>query len=148
MGSEFELCVASELSKLAEIADFVTEAAARAGLDENQVFEVQMATDEACTNSMEHAYEGREDGEVHVCCSIEDNAFVVRVTDFGRPFTPEKVPVPDVTLPMEERAVGGLGLFLMRRLVDDVQFAHDPVAGNQVTLRKRRKNVAGGASVA
>ena len=139
MSSEYELCVASQLSNLANIAEFVSEAAARAGLDDNQVFEVQMATDEACTNSMEHAYDGREDGEVHVCCYVEDNAFVVRITDFGRPFAPQDVPVPDVTLPLEERSVGGLGLYLMRKLVDDVEFSSDKTAGNQVTLRKLRK---------
>jgi len=139
MSSELELCVASELRNLAAIADFVSEAAARAGLDDTQVFEVQMAADEACTNSMEHAYEGREDGRVQVCCFVEDNVFVVRVTDFGKPFEPETVPVPDITLPLEDRSVGGLGLFLMRRLVDEVQFSRDSTGGNQVTLRKRRR---------
>ncbi len=136
--AEYELCVASQLGKLAEISDFVGEAATRAGLDEGQVFEVQMATDEACTNSMEHAYEGREDGEVHVCCFIENNSFVVRITDFGKPFEPAEVPQPDITLPLEERSIGGLGLFLIYRLVDDVEFARDVGGGNQVTLRKHR----------
>lgn len=135
---EYDLCVASELTRLAEISDFVGEAATRAGLDEGQVFQVQMATDEACTNSMEHAYEGREDGQVHVCCYIEDDAFVVRVTDYGKPFEPERVPQPDITLPLEERSIGGLGLYLMYRLVDTVEFGRDTDGGNRVTLRKRR----------
>lgn len=139
MSAQYELCVSSHLTNLAEISDFVGEAASRAGLDESEVFEVQMATDEACTNSMEHAYEGRQDGEVHVCCYVESNAFVVRVTDFGKPFEPDRVPMPDITLPLEERAVGGLGLFLMHRLVDKVEFGRDSDGANRVTLRKQRK---------
>ena len=141
MSTEYELCVASQLDKLAQIADFVGEAATQAGLDEDQVFEVRMATDEACTNSMEHAYEGREDGQVRVCCTTEDDSFVVRITDFGRPFEPTSVPQPDINLPLEERSIGGLGLFLMYRLVDDVEFGQDGNGANIVTLRKRRKVV-------
>jgi len=142
MEEERELCVASQLSNLAAIADFVGAAAARAGLDEQQVFEVQMATDEACTNSMEHAYGGREDGQVHVCCSSENDAFVVRVVDYGKPFAPESVPEPDLSVRIEERSVGGLGLYLMRRLVDEIEFARDADGGNRVTMRKRRKTPA------
>ncbi|NLG50185.1 MAG: ATP-binding protein [Chloroflexi bacterium] len=142
MGVEYEICVTSRLSNLSEIAEFVSDRAALTGLDERQVFEVQMATDEACTNSMEHAYEGREDGEVRVCCYLEGDCFVVRITDFGRPFDPDSVPKPDLQSPLEERQIGGLGIFLMRELMDSVEFHSDPIAGNQVIMRKQRRKAA------
>lgn len=133
----FELCVDSDLSQLAAIAEFVAEGARQAGLSEDDVFAVQMATDEACTNSIEHAYGGRT-GQVRVCCWTEGDQYVVRITDFGEPFDPESVPLPDTTAPLLERHVGGLGLFLMRELVDEIDFASDAVQGNQVILRKRK----------
>ncbi|NLT74570.1 MAG: ATP-binding protein [Chloroflexi bacterium] len=127
----------SSLSHLAAIAEFVADGARQAGLSEEEVFAVQMAADEACTNSIEHAYGGQE-GEVRICCWAEGNEYVVRITDFGRPFDPDSVPIPDTKAPLTERNIGGLGLFFMRELVDQVDFASDPIQGNQVTLRKRR----------
>ena len=139
MGKEYEICVSSRLTNLSQIADFVTDCATQTGLDERQVFDVQMATDEACSNSIQHAYEGREDGEVRVWCYGEDGDFVVRITDFGRPFDPDQVPKPDLDSPLEERQIGGLGLFFMRALMDSVEFHSDSVVGNQVIMRKRRR---------
>jgi serine/threonine-protein kinase RsbW len=134
----FELCVQSSLEHLEVISEFVAEGARSAGLSEQETFDVQMAADEACTNSIEHAYQGRV-GEVRVCCWTEGNEYVVRVTDFGEPFNPDSVPVPDITAPLLDRNIGGLGLFFMKALVDQVEFQSDPVQGNQVLLRKQRQ---------
>ncbi|MHB9033117.1 MAG: ATP-binding protein [Anaerolineae bacterium] len=136
MVEEHALCVKSDLSNLAQIADFVALEAAQLGLNEDQVFNIQMAVDEACTNSMEHAYDGDVTGEVTVCCYKEDNDLVIRVSDLGKPFDPSSVPEPDITLPLEERSIGGLGLYLMRKLMDSVEFRAQAVQGNEVTMRK------------
>ncbi|MHB1293509.1 MAG: ATP-binding protein [Anaerolineae bacterium] len=138
MTSEFEICVASQVERLAEISEFVSSRAALAGMNEDEVFAVQMAVDEACTNAMEHAYEGRADGQVRVCCAIDDTTFTVRVIDFGKPFDPSTIPTPDITVPLEEREIGGLGIYFMRRLMDEVEFHFDAVQGNEVIMRKRR----------
>ena len=139
MTQEYELCVSSSFRNLGQIAEFVAERARQAGLDDAQVFDVQMAVDEACTNSMEHAYGGREDGLVRVCCYVEGEDFVVRVTDYGASFDPSAVPKPDLAAPLEKRATGGLGLFFMRELMDQVDFRAHPTEGNTVIMRKRRK---------
>jgi anti-sigma regulatory factor (Ser/Thr protein kinase) len=136
-----ETCYLSDRTNLGQIAEFVAERARLAGLDEDRVYAIQMATDEACTNSIEHAYDGRSAGKIHVCCYVEGLDFVVRVTDFGHEFDPDLVPVPDVSAPLEDRSIGGLGLFFMRKLVDGIEFSFDPVQGNQVVLRKRRADV-------
>jgi len=136
--SRQEVCYASNRANLGQISEFVAEQARLAGLDEHRIYEIQMATDEACPNSIEHAYEGQTDGEIYVCCYVENADFIVRVTDFGREFDPDRVPLPDITAPLEERSIGGLGLFFMRRLVDGIEFSIDPIQGNQVVLRKRR----------
>lgn len=136
---EYELCVSSRLANLAQIAEFVSDRARGAGLSETQVLDVQMAVDEACTNAMEHAYGGRSDGEVRVCCYVEEDDFVVRVTDHGALFDPSLVPAPDTAAPIEERNIGGLGLFFMRQMVDVIEFGTDHGRGNQITMRKHRR---------
>jgi anti-sigma regulatory factor (Ser/Thr protein kinase) len=141
MSQQYALCVRSQLTNLAQIASFVTNQAQSVGMDDDQVFAIQMAVDEACTNSMEHAYAGHENGEVTVCCYAEGDDFVVKITDLGAHFDPDAIPEPDTSLPLEERAVGGLGVFLMRRLMDSVEFHSPTAAGNEVVMRKHRKPV-------
>lgn len=137
MEREYEICVSSRLLNLAAIAEFVSERAHVAGLNENQVFDVQMAVDEACTNAMEHAYEGQPDGQVRVCCYTESDDFVVRITDYGRSFDPSAIAPPDLLSPLKDRPVGGLGLFLMKQLMDRVEYCSDAQSGNQTVMRKR-----------
>ena len=139
MAKLYELCITSQLSNLTQIAEFIAQRTALAGLDEDQAFAVQMAVDEACTNAIEHAYEGRQDGEVRICCYLESRDFVVRISDRGRPFDPSSVPSPDICAPLQDRQVGGLGLFLMRKLMDSVEFRFDAVQGNEVVMRKHRQ---------
>jgi serine/threonine-protein kinase RsbW len=137
MGREYEICVSSQFLNLAAIAEFVSERAQLAGLSEDQVFDIQMAVDEACTNAMEHAYDGQPDGQVRVCCYVERDEFVVRVTDYGRSFDPATIAPPDLSVPLEERQIGGLGLFLMKQLMDRVEYRADEKVGNQMVMRKR-----------
>lgn len=136
---EYEICVTSSMANLAKVADFASERARLAGMGEDQVFEVQMAVDEACANAMEHAYKGRQDGEIRVCCYVEKDDFVVCVTDYGKPFDPSSISAPDLSASLEERDVGGLGLFFMRALMDGVEFRSGPIRGNEVIMRKHRR---------
>ena len=138
MSERLELTVASDLENLAQIAEFVTDAALRLGLDEKQAFEVQMATDEACANVVEHAYGPGGVGEILIRCEVEGGDFVVTICDHGRSFDPDQVPEPDLTCPLEGRQIGGLGLFFMRKLMDRVDFYSDPDTGNELRMYKRR----------
>lgn len=132
------LTVTSALDSLHRISDFVVEAARAAGLDDHAVWEVQLAVDEAATNIIVHAYGDHDlEGPVTVQTELIGSDFVVRLHDRGKPFDPESVPKPDLTSPVEERTTGGLGLYLMRKLMDRVEFHFDPAGGNVVTMAKR-----------
>ncbi len=131
------LCVTSAMESLTVISDFVSSVAQRLNLDGDQTFALQVAVDEACTNVIEYAYEGRTDGEICIAlCKSEDQAVVVTIQDYGRSFDPDSVVRPDTTAPLHKRQEGGLGLFLMERLMDSVHFAFDPRRGNILTMRK------------
>jgi len=135
----YSLTVTSELNKLASIADFVSDAASAMGMDEETVYAMQLAVDEACTNVIEYAYQGRRGQPVTVECRDDDGKCVVVIRDRGRPFDPARVPAPDVKAPVSKRRVGGLGIYLMRKLMDDVRFRFDPATGNELTLVKTIK---------
>lgn len=131
------VCVRACLENLPAILDCVGDTAREAGFDERAVNQVQVAVDEACANVIEHAYAGREPGDMQVSCCLDRQGIVIRVRDWGRAFEPERVAVPDIDAPLEERQLGGLGLFMIRRLMDHVSFTFDPVEGNEVVMAKR-----------
>ncbi len=135
MPKQWELTVDSRLKNLATIADFVVEAAQAADLNEKATFEVQMAVDEACTNVIKHSYRGEENGKIALCCRRAEDNFVVTIRDYGQPFDPGAIPPPDTTCGLAERCNGGLGLYFMRRLMDEVCF-HFDTEGNELTMIK------------
>ena len=135
--STFELSVSSDMNNLVVIADFVTTVAEKLGLDEQETFALQMAVDEASSNVMEHAYRGHSDGRLSLRVQALDDEVVVTICDQGERFDPQSVPRPDISAPLQERHNGGLGLYLMEKLMDSVAWEFDPERGNTLTMRKR-----------
>lgn len=130
------LAVSSDVANLETIADFVTKAAQKAKLGEQDIFAIQLAVDEACTNIIEHAYAGAP-GDISLTCEIKPGECIITIHDNGRPFDPKTVPPPDIDGNLEKRRVGGLGLYFMRKLMDKVSFSFEPGKGNQVVMIKR-----------
>ncbi|HLF27864.1 MAG TPA: ATP-binding protein [Anaerolineae bacterium] len=142
MVNERTLTVPGRYENLARISDFITQVARDAGFDEDDVFHIQMAVDEACSNIIEHAYGQAGDGDIDLLCRVAENGdLVVEIRDHGQPFDPDQVPFPKIegdNVDLESMKVGGLGLFFMRKLMDEVNFRFDPGAGNHLTMVKRR----------
>ncbi|MBI5876223.1 MAG: ATP-binding protein [Chloroflexi bacterium] len=115
------ICVPARGDQLAAIGDFVTAAAAAAGLDRRAVYHVQTAVDEACANIIYHAYDFEGQGSIEMSCECRGAEFIVTIVDTGRPFDPLAVPTPDVNADLKDRKEGGLGLYLMQKLMDDVR---------------------------
>ncbi len=138
MASENELVVPGYFENLTVISDFIVQAAAGAGLDERAVYAVQMAVDEACTNIIQHAYGGEGRGSIRLVYHVQPDGFQVTIYDQGKPFDPAQVPQFNPTLPLDQRPKGGMGLFLIRRSVDRVEFKFGTPDGNQLLLFKQR----------
>ena len=132
-----ELVVSSALDVLPQVIGFVRQASLQAGLPERAVFACELATDEACTNIIEHAYAGRSDGTIRVACWSDGDEFVVQLHDQGVAFVPGAVREPPLTQDLAARPLGGLGIYFMRSLMDEVRFDFDPMAGNTLTMTKR-----------
>jgi serine/threonine-protein kinase RsbW len=142
MADERTLSVPGRFESLALISDFITRAAQDAGFGEDDVFHIQMAVDEACSNVVEHAYGGGGDGNIVLRCRTDGSGdFRVDILDRGKPFDPDRVPVPQVepgAVDIDDVKIGGLGLYFMRKLMDEVTFRFDRQVGNHLTMIKRR----------
>ena len=123
-------------AQLAAIRGFVAETSQSLGADERAVRDLQLAVDEVCSNSIRHGY-GGQGGEIEVAIERVGHSIKVMVRDWGVEFDPKAVPVPDLGLPLEERSLGGLGLFLVQQVMDEVRFEFDGNRGNTVTMVRR-----------
>lgn len=124
---------------LDEIRDFVGEVAQSGGFNDKDVYNIQLSTDEAASNIIEHSYEGVSDGVLEISCGLKGSAITIILVDHGESFDPSEVPMPNLKADLSERKIGGLGLFLMRKLMDEVHYDADPKNNrNTLTLIKRK----------
>ena len=125
------------LENVPKAIDCVTRSAREAGMDDRSLRQIQVAVDEACSNIIHHAYADMEAGDMEIGCEVDGDSFVVRVRDWGKSFDIDSVPEPDVRAPLEERDLGGLGIFMIRQFVDRAEFTFDPESGNELVMVKR-----------
>jgi serine/threonine-protein kinase RsbW len=123
---------------LDEIREFVGEAASQVGFSEKEIYSIQLAADEASTNIIEHAYAGREGGQIEIDCTVAGDELKIILRDKGRSFDPSSIPEPNVKADLSERKIGGLGMYLMRKLMDEVYYESSPEKGNALTMVKRK----------
>lgn len=123
---------------LDEIREFVGDIARAGGFGAKDVYNIQLAADEAASNIIEHAYEGVSDGLLELSCGVSGNVITIILVDHGEPFDPSAVPLPDLKADLSERKIGGLGIFLMRKLMDEVRYEIKPNKGNILTMTKRK----------
>ena len=123
-------------TSLEKIAEFIEETACQAGLDSNSLYQIKWAVDEACTNIIEHAYGGEGLGNIHCSCLTDADKITILLQDQGKPFDPAVIIDPDLCCPLEERQIGGLGLYLIKKFMDEVQFEFKSDYGNTLKLVK------------
>ena len=123
-------------TSLIKIAEFARKVSQEAGFDSATTYHIELALDEAVTNVIEHAYGGESTGTIELKYKIDPKRLTIQIIDHGQPFHPEDVEEPDIHAPLEERENHGLGLFLMRSLMDEVHFDFNETNGNKLTLVK------------
>ncbi|MFZ5908804.1 MAG: ATP-binding protein [Chloroflexota bacterium] len=128
----------AKFQSLDEIRQFVAGLAQQAGFSGKEIYSIQLATDEACTNIIEYAYEGEGDNKIEVNCTWSGEEFNIVICDWGKSFDPSSVPEPNLTDDLSRRKIGGLGMYLMRRLMDQVDYRSIPDGGNILTMSKRK----------
>lgn len=130
----------ARIEALPELMALITDLCARAGVRNEVSQELQLVYEEACVNVIRHAYAGRAPGPIEIDAWIADDrgqpSIVCTLRDEGPPFDPLGRALPDTTLAVEDRAIGGLGVLLMRRMSDRLLWRPGPHGGNQLTIVK------------
>lgn len=135
----FTLQVPSSTENLAMIRGFVTSVGSQAGLTEVEVAQLEMAVDEACANVIEHAYNRDMTKEVSVHATLDADSIEIDVIDTGQGFDPNTVQQVELDQLISNRKSGGLGMRLMKTLMDEVHYEIIPGKKNELKMIKRLK---------
>jgi serine/threonine-protein kinase RsbW len=139
----FSLEVPSNTENLAMIRDFVNGVGTRAGLTAAEIANIELAVDEACANVIEHAYGPEVTKEVLVKATLDEDSVQIEVVDTGSGFDPGGISQKNLDQLVAERRSGGLGMRLIKTLMDEVHYEVIPGQKNELRMIKRlRKSPA------
>jgi anti-sigma regulatory factor (Ser/Thr protein kinase) len=128
----------NDLSEVQRLNQIVTEFAAQHGLAPELAFRVNLVLEEIVTNVISYGYDDHSEHEISVRLSWQDPRIELEVEDDGRPFNPLEAPEPEIDSPLVERPVGGLGIHLVRKMMDDFEYRREGDK-NRLVLRTRTR---------
>lgn len=131
----------AKLENLEHFIDFVSVCANKQEVDKKRIVEIEISTEEALVNIFNYAYRDIE-GDVEVICKSDDDKFIIEIEDSGVPFNLLSLKEPDTSLDISERKIGGLGIFLIKKLMTDVQYRREENK-NVLTLIASKTNADG-----
>ena len=114
----------AKLDNLYKFMDVVSHRAKEQGFTQKRISDIELAMEEALVNIFNYAYHDNI-GDVEVACSTDNDLFIVDIIDSGIPFNLLSYKDPDLISDISERKIGGLGVFLMKKLMDDVQYRRE-----------------------
>ena len=114
------------MENLSSLIRFVADLLTKNGFPEQRAQEIEMAAEEVLVNIIRYAYPEESPGEVELRGrALSGDEFMLEFEDGGVPFDPTSLPPPDVNLPLSQREVGGLGFFLVRKMVNEVRYRRE-----------------------
>ncbi len=120
-----QLKLPAEISNLRKFIELVSRCAEEQGLSPERIIEIGVATEEVLVNICNYAYQDQV-GDVKVSCILDDESrFIIEIEDAGIPFDVLSIGEPDLIDDIDERQVGGLGVFIIKELVEDVQYRRE-----------------------
>lgn len=134
--AQHRIRVQSKVENLYQICDFVLENAEKAGFDLRERGKIKVTVYEACLNVVEHAYFSNPDCWIQVHVGFDNEKFVIVIQDWGESFKFDPSRPYDVEQAVKDRRTGGFGLHIIRRSVEDINYASDPKLGNRLILVK------------
>lgn len=133
MDNHFSLCLNASLEDLQDIRRFIALHASNFGLGASRTYDIELAVTEMVTNTIVHGYK-RQPGPVEVTIQVREWSFEVGIRDQAPLFDPTQAADPDLTIPLEKRPFGGMGIYLTRQMVDMFRYNALPEGGNEVIL--------------
>lgn len=121
---EKTLRLPAELGSLEPFRLFVLQCARDLAVHESRVPQIELVLEELLTNLVFHAYKEAR-GDVELACFPRGDAFCMRICDWSSPFNPLERPPPDLSAALEDRPIGGLGIHLVRKMADGLDYRRD-----------------------
>jgi anti-sigma regulatory factor (Ser/Thr protein kinase) len=112
------------MENLGRLIESVSGCAKAQGFEEEKISKIELAAEEALVNIFHYAYPERS-GDVEMICQVDRGRFIVEIIDSGIPFDVTAMPDPDVTAGIQEREPGGLGIFFMKKMMDEVRYRRE-----------------------
>lgn len=129
----------NQLAELARLNQLLTQFGQRHHVAPRVLLDVNLALAEVVTNIISYGFNDTHEHSIQVSVSLNRGELIAEVADDGQPFNPLEAPSPDTKQPLAERSVGGLGIHLVRNLMDEVAYQRGP-AGNVLVMRKSVKS--------
>jgi anti-sigma regulatory factor (Ser/Thr protein kinase) len=130
------LVVTNDTKYLIVVRDFISRLVLQSKLSRDDENKIILAVDEAVTNIIEHGYDEGTEGSIEIEVESDDAQFKVMIRDTGRVFNPESIPSPDLSDHVKAGKKKGLGIFLMRQIMDEVRYRFKDGVKNELTLVK------------
>ena len=127
---------AANLKDLEFIRNFIEEEIKSYQVDASAVYDILLSVTEMATNTIVHGYRGKS-GPLEIEIGRQGDSIVITLRDQAPPFDPTRVPAPDISLPLEERPLGGMGVHLSREFMDHMSYRYIPEKGNELILKKK-----------
>ena len=131
-----EISLANDLRELATAAEEIDAFCARHGVPPATAYAVNLSVDELLTNTISYGYEDSEEHRIDLLLRLNGDVLEVEIFDDSIPFEPTSAEIPDTDAPIEDRQIGGLGIFLTRQMMDSFDYKRDG-GRNIVTLTKQ-----------
>ena len=133
---EKSIVLANEISEISRLNGFIEEIGEEFGLTPDVVFNLNLVLEEAVVNVINYAYPKEDHQWIYLSAKLQDATIILVLTDTGKEFDPTMAPEADITLSADEREIGGLGIFLIRQIMNEVKY--ERIDGkNVLTLEKK-----------
>ena len=133
---EKSIILANDIAEISRLAAFIEEVGEAFSLSPDVVFNLNLVLEEAVVNVIHYAYPKEEHQSIYLSAHLHEGSIVLVVTDTGKEFDPTLAPEVDITLSADERPIGGLGIFLIRQIMNEVRY--ERIDGkNILTLEKK-----------
>ncbi|MFA5332701.1 MAG: ATP-binding protein [Methanoregula sp.] len=136
MAASIDLNLPANLEAIPRVSFEIEQCMRSLGFFDEQILDLQLAVEEAITNSVLHGYNGMP-GTLAIRCRAGQDEVVVEIADSAPQFDPLSLPPPDLSEDIREREIGGLGVFLIRKVTDSVTYRYED-AHNVLTLVKKK----------
>ncbi len=124
MNTLFTVALPAKLENLERMVKSVSDCAREQGFDQKKTLEIELAAEEALVNIIHYAYPEKAD-QVEIICRADDDRFIVELIDSGIAFDMTSLSDPDVNAKRDDRKIGGLGVFLIKKMVDEVTYRRE-----------------------